>query len=72
MCVLCSWTIIVNCVETLLVILLLLRDWWLTTVISVMFEFLEYSLEHQVIAKKKKQNLSFNDLLLFTDVLCSY
>jgi len=27
---------------------LIFRDWWLTTVISVMFEFLEYSLEHQV------------------------
>ena len=27
---------------------LIFRDWWLTTVISVMFEFLEYSLEHQL------------------------
>jgi phosphatidylserine synthase 2 len=27
---------------------LIFRDWWLTTVISIMFEFLEYSLEHQV------------------------
>jgi len=27
---------------------LIFRDWWFTTVISVMFEFLEYSLEHQV------------------------
>ena len=28
--------------------ILIFRDWWLTTVISVMFEFLEYSLEHQL------------------------
>jgi len=27
---------------------LIFRDWWLTTVISIMFEFLEYSLEHQL------------------------
>jgi len=27
---------------------LIFRDWWLTTVISVMFEFMEYSLEHQL------------------------
>ena len=27
---------------------LIFRDWWFTTVISVMFEFLEYSLEHQL------------------------
>lgn len=27
---------------------LIFRDWWLVTVISVMFEFLEYSLEHQL------------------------
>jgi len=27
---------------------LIFRDWWVTTVISVMFEFLEYSLEHQL------------------------
>jgi len=27
---------------------LIFRDWWLTTVISVTFEFLEYSLEHQL------------------------
>ncbi|XP_059099271.1 phosphatidylserine synthase 2-like isoform X2 [Tigriopus californicus] len=27
---------------------LIFRDWWLSTVISVMFEFLEYSLEHQL------------------------
>ncbi len=27
---------------------LVFRDWWLVTVISVMFEFLEYSLEHQL------------------------
>ena len=24
------------------------RDWWLTTVISVTFEFMEYTLEHQL------------------------
>ena len=27
---------------------LIFRDWWLTTVISIMFEFMEYSLEHQL------------------------
>eukprot|EP00096_Caligus_rogercresseyi_P010772 TRINITY_DN4020_c0_g1_i1.p1 TRINITY_DN4020_c0_g1~~TRINITY_DN4020_c0_g1_i1.p1 ORF type:complete len:457 (+),score=134.28 TRINITY_DN4020_c0_g1_i1:64-1434(+) len=27
---------------------LIFRDWWLSSVISVMFEFLEYSLEHQL------------------------
>ena len=27
---------------------LIFRDWWLTTVISIVFEFLEYSLEHQL------------------------
>ena len=27
---------------------LIFRDWWFATVISVMFEFLEYSLEHQL------------------------
>eukprot|EP00092_Neocalanus_flemingeri_P037032 GFUD01040315.1.p1 GENE.GFUD01040315.1~~GFUD01040315.1.p1 ORF type:complete len:594 (+),score=209.90 GFUD01040315.1:93-1874(+) len=27
---------------------IIFRDWWLTTVISIMFEFLEYSLEHQL------------------------
>jgi len=27
---------------------MIFRDWWLTTVISIMFEFLEYSLEHQL------------------------
>ena len=27
---------------------LIFRDWWLTTVISVTFEFMEYSLEHQL------------------------
>lgn len=27
---------------------LIFRDWWLTTVISIMFEFLEYTLEHQL------------------------
>lgn len=27
---------------------LIFRDWWFCTVISVMFEFLEYSLEHQL------------------------
>ena len=27
---------------------IIFRDWWLTTVISVVFEFLEYSLEHQL------------------------
>ena len=28
---------------------LVFRDWWICTVLSVMFEFLEYSLEHQLI-----------------------
>jgi len=27
---------------------LILRDWWLCTVISIMFEILEYTLEHQL------------------------
>ncbi|XP_039696357.1 phosphatidylserine synthase 2 isoform X8 [Pteropus medius] len=27
---------------------LMIRDWWTCTVVSVMFEFLEYSLEHQL------------------------
>ena len=27
---------------------LMIRDWWACTVVSVMFEFLEYSLEHQL------------------------
>ena len=27
---------------------LILRDWWLCTVLSVMFEVLEYTLEHQL------------------------
>lgn len=27
---------------------LVLRDWWLCTVMSVMFELLEYTLEHQL------------------------
>lgn len=26
----------------------MIRDWWTCTVVSVMFEFLEYSLEHQL------------------------
>lgn len=27
---------------------LMIRDWWLCTVISIMFEILEYTLEHQL------------------------
>ncbi|XP_043438086.1 phosphatidylserine synthase 2 isoform X1 [Prionailurus bengalensis] len=27
---------------------LMIRDWWMCTIVSVMFEFLEYSLEHQL------------------------
>ncbi len=27
---------------------LIIRDWWLCTVISIMFELLEYTLEHQL------------------------
>lgn len=27
---------------------LMIRDWWMCMIISVMFEFLEYSLEHQL------------------------
>ncbi len=27
---------------------LVIRDWWMCMIISVMFEFLEYSLEHQL------------------------
>lgn len=27
---------------------LMIRDWWTCTIVSVMFEFLEYSLEHQL------------------------
>lgn len=27
---------------------LVLRDWWLCTVFSIMFEILEYTLEHQL------------------------
>lgn len=27
---------------------LILRDWWLCTIISIMFEVLEYTLEHQL------------------------
>ena len=27
---------------------LMIRDWWLCTVLSVMFEFMEYTLEHQL------------------------
>lgn len=27
---------------------LILRDWWLCTVLSIMFEVLEYTLEHQL------------------------
>jgi len=27
---------------------LILRDWWLCTVISIMFEVVEYTLEHQL------------------------
>ena len=34
------------CVTTTL--LQIFRDWWLTTVISVTFEFMEYTLEHQL------------------------
>lgn len=26
----------------------MIRDWWMCMIISVMFEFLEYSLEHQL------------------------
>lgn len=26
----------------------MIRDWWMCSIISVMFEFLEYSLEHQL------------------------
>lgn len=26
----------------------MIRDWWMCTIVSVMFEFLEYSLEHQL------------------------
>lgn len=26
----------------------MIRDWWTCTIVSVMFEFLEYSLEHQL------------------------
>lgn len=28
--------------------MLILRDWWICTVISIMFEILEYTLEHQL------------------------
>jgi phosphatidylserine synthase 2 len=28
---------------------LVLRDWWLSIVMSVMFEILEYTLEHQLL-----------------------
>jgi phosphatidylserine synthase 2 len=31
------------CLQTLV-----LRDWWLCTVLSVMFELMEYTLEHQL------------------------
>lgn len=27
---------------------LMIRDWWMCSIVSVMFEFLEYSLEHQL------------------------
>lgn len=27
---------------------MILRDWWLCTIISIMFEVLEYTLEHQL------------------------
>jgi len=27
---------------------IILRDWWLCTVVSIMFEILEYTLEHQL------------------------
>lgn len=26
----------------------MIRDWWMCSIVSVMFEFLEYSLEHQL------------------------
>ena len=29
---------------------LVFRDWWICTVLSVMFEFLEYSFEHQLMS----------------------